>query len=320
MLYRRLGNSGLEVSAISLGSWMTFGQSVDDETTEACMRAAYEAGVNYFDGAEAYGAGAAEEAMGRVFRKVDWPRDTLIISGKVSSNASRGATRHGQNRKHLVEACDQALERMGLEYLDLFFCHRPDPKTPLEETVFTMNELIRRGKIFYWGTSEFDPADLMEMHAIAREHNMIGPLMEQTGYNMLGRERVDRDLVPLFEKYGMGSTVYSPLAGGILTGKYNEGIPDESRIGKADADWLKKQLTDEKLQKTRKLTELAEELGITMANLALAWLLQNPNVSTALTGATKVRQVEENVKAVDAVDLLTDDVMERIEQILDNKP
>ncbi len=320
MLYRRLGNSGLEVSAISLGSWLTFGQSVDDQTTEACMKTAYEAGVNYFDGAEAYGNGAAEEAMGRVLRKMDWPRDTLIISGKVSSNPNRKATRHGQNRKHLVEACEQAMQRMGLEYLDLFFCHRPDPKTPPEETVFTMNELIQRGKIFYWGTSEFDPADLMEMHAIARENNLIGPLMEQTGYNMLGRRRVDRYLLPLFEKYGMGTTVYSPLGGGILTGKYNDGIPEDSRIGKTDAEWLRKSLTEQKVQKTRQLTEVAGELGITMANLALAWILKNPNVSTAITGATKVRHVEENVKAVDAVELLTDDVMERIEGILDNKP
>ncbi|MGD8238882.1 MAG: aldo/keto reductase [Armatimonadota bacterium] len=320
MEYRNLGKSGLRVSSISLGSWLTFGQSVDDETTETCMKAAFEAGVNYFDGAEAYGDGAAEEAMGRVFRKMDWPRDALVISGKVSSNAARGATRYGQNRKHLVEACDQALQRMGLEYLDLFFCHRPDPSTPLEETVLTMNELIRRGKIFYWGTSEFTPADLLEMHAIADRNGMIGPLMEQTGYNMFGRTRMERDLLPLFEKHGMGSTVYSPLAGGILTGKYDEGIPEESRIGRTDADWLRRSLTEEKVEKTRELTAIADELGCSMAQLALAWVLKNPNVSTAITGATRPEHVRDNVQAVEVVGQLTEEVIEQIEQILDNKP
>ena len=319
MEYRTLGKSGLKVSLISLGSWMTFGQSVDDQTTEECMTAAYDSGVNYFDGAEAYGMGAAEEAMGRVFKKTGWSRDTLIISGKIIRIGEK-PTQKGLSRKHLVEGCDAALKRMGLEYLDLFFCHRPDPDTPLEEIVFTMNELINRGKIFYWGTSEFTAADLMEMHAIARANGLTGPLMEQTGYNMLGRHRMDRDLLPLFEKYGMGSTVYSPLGGGILTGKYNDGIPADSRIGKTDMDWLKKSLTDEKVAKSRELAKVADELGMTQATLALAWVLKNPNVSTAIIGATKVRQVAENVKAVDEMAKLDDQVMDRIEKILDNKP
>jgi voltage-dependent potassium channel beta subunit len=320
MEYRRLGESGLEVSAISLGSWLTFGQSVGDDQAEACMKAAYDAGINYFDGAEAYGNGAAEEAMGKVFRKMGWPRDTLIISGKVSNNPQRGATRHGQNRKHLVEACDQALQRMGLEYLDLFFCHRPDPKTPLEETVRTMNELIWRGKIFYWGTSEFEPADLLEMHAIAARSGLIGPLMEQTCCNMFARARVERDLLPLFERHGMGTTVYSPLGGGVLTGKYNEGIPEQSRMGRSTAEWMRRGLTEDKIEKTRRLTALAGELGSSMPNLALAWLLKNPHVSTALTGATRPEQVLENAQAVDLVPKLTADVMGRIEEVLGNKP
>ncbi len=315
MLYRNLGRSGLKISALSLGSWLTFGQSVDDETTAAIMKTAYDEGVNFFDGAEGYGPYKAEEAMGRVLSKMDWPRDTLIISSKVSNDAGGRASNTGQNRKHLVEACDQALLRMNLDYLDLFFCHRPDPRTPLEETVFAMNELIRRGKIFYWGTSEFEPADLMQMHAIARENGMIGPLMEQTGYNMFRRERVEKDLLPLFERYGMGTTVYSPLCSGLLTGKYNDGqIPAGTRLGKHD--WLKGMLNEGSLTRLRALAELADELGITQAELALAWVLKNGNTSTAIVGATSAGQMEENLKALDALEKLTDDAMERIAEIL----
>ena len=284
------------------------------------MTAAYEAGVNYFDGAEAYGPYVAEEAMGRVLRKKGWPRESLVLSGKVSIGCSPVPTARGLSRKHLVECCNATCRRFGTDYLDLFFCHRPDPDTPLEEIVHAMNELIARGRIFYWGTSEFEPTDLMEMHAIADRADLTGPLMEQTAHNMLGRNRVGRDLLPLFRRHGMGTTIYCPLAGGILTGKYNDGVPEDSRIGKADQDWLKKSLTEEKLSKTRALTALAGELGITMANLALAWCLKDPNVSTAITGATRVDHVAENVKACDAVDKLTDDVMARIEGILDNQP
>jgi voltage-dependent potassium channel beta subunit len=316
---RTLGRSGLKVSEVSLGSWLTFGQSVDDATTEACMVAAYGAGVNFFDGAEAYGSGAAELAMGRVFAKTGWPRDTFIVSSKVIHIGDR-PTQHGLSRKHLVEACDAALERMGLDYLDLFFCHRPDPDTPLEEIVHTMNELIGRGKVFYWGTSEFSPDDIARLYAIAERDHLVGPSMEQTNHSMLVRNRVDGELVPLFEKHGLGTTIYSPLALGILTGKYNDGVPEDSRIARADADWLKNQLTDEKLDKARRLAVVAEELGITMAQLALAWCLKNPNVSTAIIGATKPEHVTENVKASEAVEKISEDVMQRIEEILDNRP
>jgi voltage-dependent potassium channel beta subunit len=321
MLYRRLGNSGLKVSALSLGSWQTFGQSVDQPTTEACMKAAYDAGVNYFDGAEAYGHGAAEEAMGKVLRKMGWRRDTLILSGKASPGAGSGPmpTQKGMSRKHLNECCDMTLQRFGVDYLDLFFCHRPDPATPLAETVFTMNELIRRGKIFYWGTSEFSPEDLLAMHDVAERHGLIGPLMDQTGYNMLGRQRIERDLLPLFEQRGMGSTVYCPLAGGILTGKYNDGVPEGSR-GSQGEQWINDAVERGDIEKTRKLTVLAEELGVAMPALALAWILKNPNVSTAITGATRPEHVEQNVKACDILELLTDEIMDRIETILDNKP
>ncbi len=319
MQYRSLGKSGLQVSEIALGSWTTFGVSVDDEDTEACMVAAYDSGINFFDGAEAYGRGKAELAMGRVFKKTAWPRDTYIVSSKVIHYGD-APTQRGLSRKHLVEACDAALQRMNLEYLDLFFCHRPDPRTPLEEIVHTMNELIRRGKVFYWGTSEFSPGDLHELYAIADRNHLIGPTMEQTCHSMLVRERVDRDLVPLFNRHGLGTTIYSPLAQGLLTGKYNAGIPEGSRAEQKDAEWAKRQLSPERLEKIRALGDLAGELDITTSQLALAWCLKNPNVSSAIIGATRPQQVKENAMAADITEKLTDQVMARIEQLLDNHP
>lgn len=318
MLYRKLGASGLKVSAISLGSWRTFGVSVDLDATRACMTAAYEAGVNFFDGAEAYGSGAAEQAMGEVLKTVGWPRDTFIISSKVIRVGPK-PTQGGLSRKHLVEACDAALRRMGLDYLDLFFCHRPDPDTPLEEIVHTMNELIQRGKIFYWGTSEFSVSDIQALYAIAERDHLVGPTMEQTQHNLFHRRRVEEELKPLFERYGLGTTIYSPLAVGLLTGKYNDGIPPGSAYDKA-GDWLRKQLTDVAIAKVRKLAALARELGITTAQLALAWCLKNPNVSTAIIGASRPEQVTENVAAVEHLDKLTPEVLDRIEQIMANPP
>lgn len=319
MLYRSLGRSGLQVSTVSIGSWITFGQSVDDDATHDCMVKAYDCGINFFDGAEAYGSGAAEQAMGRVFRKMGWARDSFIVSTKVIRLGDE-PTRRGLSRKHLVEACDAALQRMGLDYVDLIFCHRPDGLTPMDEIVHTMNELIVRGKAFYWGTSEFSPSDLQELCAIAERDHLVGPTMEQTNHSMLHRRRVDGELRPLFEKFGLGTTIYSPLAQGVLTGKYNDGIPADARINDDAPNWQKNLLKDETLDKVRKLTEVAGDLGITMAQLALAWCIRNPNVSTAIIGATKPRQVEENVAAVDALDKLDDAVMDRIEEILANKP
>lgn len=314
MEYRTLGRSGLKVSAISIGSWRTFGQQEDQAATEACMKAAYDAGINYFDGAEAYGNGAAERAMGKVLRSVDWPRDTLIVSSKVIHVGDR-PTQHGLSRKHLVEACDAALQRMGLDYLDLFFCHRPDPDTPLEEIVHTMNELIQRGRIFYWGTSEFRASDLQSLYAIAERDGLCGPTMEQTSHSMLHRGRVEGELLPLFEKYGLGTTIYSPLAVGILTGKYNDGIPDDSALAKG-GEWMRNRLTDKVLAQVREIGSLADDLGMTTGQLALAWCLKNPNVSTAIIGATKEWQVRENAAACEHVDKLTDEIMERVETIL----
>ena len=315
MLYRRLGNSGLKLSAFSLGSWQTFGLAIEDKTTERIMQTAYDAGINFFDGAENYGPYLAEEVMGRIFKKTGWRRDTLIISSKVSCNPGLGVNRHGLNRKHLVEACDQALQRMGLDYLDLFFCHRPDPDTPLEETVRTMNELIQRGKILYWGTSEFSAGDLLEMHAIAERLGLIGPLMEQSRYNMIRRERLESDLLPLFERYGMGITVWSPLEFGLLTGKYNDGIPPNSR-GARDTPWAEKITANGELDKTRRLTAIAQDVGITMGSMALAWILKNPHVSTAILGASQPAQLSENLAALDALSALTPEVMTRIDAVL----
>jgi len=315
MQYRRLGGSGLKVSAVSLGSWRTFGETVDQPTTQACMERAYEAGVNYFDGAEAYGRGKAELAMGQVFKKMDWPRDTLVISSKVVA-VGDAPTQRGLNRKHLVEACDAALQRMGLDYLDLFFCHRPDADTPIEETVATMDELIQRGKILYWGTSMFTGPQVMEAYAAARQYNFRPPTMDQCVYNMFNRGRVEEELALPIERIGYGTTVYSPLDIGFLSGKYNEGIPEDSHAARMNADRQSRFLAESKIAKSKKLAEVAGDLNITQARLALAWCLKNPAVSTVITGASKPEQVVENAKAADDVELLGDEVMERIEGIL----
>ena len=315
MRYRRLGSAGIKVSEISLGSWRTFGCTVEQRTTEKCMEAAYEAGVNYFDGAEAYGRGAAEEAMGKVFKKNNWPRDTLVISSKVV-RVGDGPNQRGLSRKHLVEACDAALQRMGLDYLDLFFCHRPDPETPMEETVATMDELIKRGKILYWGTSMFSAAELMQAYGVAEAHNYTPPTMDQPKYNMLDRERVEEELALPIDRKGLGTTVFSPLGVGVLTGKYNDGIPEDSHAAQMEPEKREKFLSEDKIQKSRQLAGIADKLGIPQARLALAWCLKNSAVSTVLTGASRPEQVQENVKAVEDADLLDAEIMQKIEDIL----
>ncbi|MFW6152718.1 MAG: aldo/keto reductase [Verrucomicrobiota bacterium] len=319
MRYRRLGIAGIKVSEVSLGSWRTFGKSVDQETTEACMVEAYENGVNYFDGAEIYALGAAEQAMGKVFRKQKWARDTLVISSKVNKIGDK-PNQGGLSRKHLVEECDAALMRMGLDYLDLFFCHRPDPETPMEETVAAMDELIKRGKILYWGTSNFSEGEIMELFGIAEAGNYQPPTMEQPKYNMLHRDGVEKELARPVQKKGLGLTVFSPLQVGFLSGKYNNGIPEDSHFGRMDPERRKKFISEEKLEKCRKLGDVARDLGMAQASLALAWCLKNKAVSTVLTGASKPEQVKQNVKASEDADLLTEDVMGRIEQILSYSP
>jgi voltage-dependent potassium channel beta subunit len=320
MEYRSLGRSGLKVSALSFGSWITFGNQVGDTTAEDCMKLAYDSGINFFDNAEVYAAGKSEIVMGNILKKMGWSRDSYIVSSKVYWGGDK-PTQTGLSRKHVTEACHAALKRLQVDYLDLYFCHRPDKTTPIEETVWAMHNLILQGKILYWGTSEWSAQEIQAAISAANRYNLIAPVMEQPQYNMLHRERVEVEYNELYKHEGLGTTIWSPLMSGILTGKYNDGVPDETRLGLQELDWLKdKVVVEEKLSVVRKLTAFAQELGTNMPNLALAWVLKNPNVSTAITGATKVNQLESNLKALEVMPLLTDEVMEKIEGILGNTP
>lgn len=326
MEYRRLGKSGLKVSALSFGSWVTFSAQADVALAAEMMKAAYDAGVNFFDNAEVYAHGKSEEIMGAAIKKLGWRRDSYIVSSKVMWGSIQNPlpTQRGLSRKHIVEACHQALERLQVEYLDLYYCHRPDPEVPMEEVVRTMNTLIDQGKVLYWGTSEWSAQQLMEAHSVARQFSLIPPTMEQPQYNMFHRQRFEVEYGRLYDKIGLGTTIWSPLASGLLTGKYNDGIPADSRMNLPGYEWLRSMLESEEGQKrlksVRELVPIAEELGTMMPRLAIAWCLKNPNVSTVITGASKVSQVEENMKALDVVSQITDDVMEKIEAVLDNKP
>lgn len=326
MQYRRLGKSGLQVSALSFGSWVTFSTQLDVSDAREAMAVARDYGVNFFDNAEVYARGESERIMGEVLQEVDWPRDSYIVSSKVFWGAvdDPAPTQRGLSRKHVTEACHQALQRLQVDYLDLYFCHRPDYETPIEETVRAMTDLIRQGKVLYWGTSEWTARQLTEAYEVAYRLGMEPPTMEQPQYNMFHRERVEVEYHPIFEQYGMGTTIWSPLASGILTGKYNDGIPEDSRVNLEGYEWLKEQLTSEqgqrRLEKVRALTEIAAELDTTMPRLAIAWCLLNPNVSTVITGASKVSQIHDNMKAMEVLDKLTGDVQQRIESVLDNKP
>jgi voltage-dependent potassium channel beta subunit len=322
MKYRRLGKTGLQVSELSFGSWITFGNQIANDTSERLMDIAYESGVNFFDNAEVYAAGKSEEVMGDILRKRGWNRDTYIISSKAFFGAGgKLPTQRGLHRKHLVEACHDALKRLKLEYLDLYFCHRPDKETPIEETVWTMHQLIMQGKIFYWGTSEWSAQEIMEAHMVAQKYNLIGPSMEQPQYNMLTRRKVEVEFSQIYKTVGLGTTIWSPLASGFLSGKYLQGQPSDTRLQRDELDWLaEKTFTEENLSIVKSLSNLAQELGISMAHLAIAWCLKNPNVSTVILGASKTEQLEHNLKAAEVVDLLSSDVMDKIELILANKP
>ncbi|MBN1265320.1 MAG: aldo/keto reductase [Anaerolineales bacterium] len=326
MKYRNLGSSGLKVSELSFGSWVTFGKQVDIDLAVSLMTRAYEAGVNFFDNAEVYSHGQSEVVMGKALKKLGWERDSYIVSSKVMFGSVENPlpTQRGLSRKHVVEACHQAMDRLGVDYLDLYFCHRPDPETPIEETVYTMNDLIRQGKILYWGTSEWSAQQLMEAYAAARQHHLIPPTMEQPQYNMFHRYRFEVEYARLYSQIGLGTTIWSPLASGVLTGKYAEGIPDNSRMRLPGYEWLRKLVESpegrERITKVTQLSPIAENLGITTAQLAVAWTLKNPNVSTVILGASKVSQLEDTLQASETAALLTDDVMEKIEAILDNKP
>ncbi|HNP19912.1 MAG TPA: aldo/keto reductase [Fulvivirga sp.] len=326
MEYNRLGKSGLQISRLSFGSWLTFGKQIGDTTAEDLMKTAYDGGINFFDNAESYAGGKSEEVMGAVLKKMGWARDSFIVSSKVFFGADGGSgqllpTQKGLSRKHVVEACDQALKRLKVDYLDLYFCHRPDKETPIEETVWAMHNLIQQGKVLYWGTSEWSAQEIMEAHMVARQYNLIGPTMEQPQYNMLVRDKIEVEYKQIYKTVGLGTTTWSPLASGILSGKYNEGFPKDTRLGIEGLEWLKDRLlAEENLKKVKKMSAFAKELGVSMPLLALAWCLKNRNVSSVILGASKTAQLTENLKAFDTVKLLTDEVMEKIEGILDNAP
>lgn len=323
MEYRNLGKSGLKVSRLSFGSWLTFGSQIGDTTADELLNYSYEQGINFFDNAEVYAHGRSEIAMGKILKEKSWPRDTYIVSSKAyfGSVPDGMPTQVGLSRKHLVEACDAALERLQLDYLDLYFCHRPDKETPIEETVWTMHNLITQGKILYWGTSEWSAQEIMEAHMFARQNNLIGPIVEQPEYNMLHREKVEVEYSQIYKTVGLGTTIWSPLASGILSGKYTGGVKSDTRLTDPKNEWLKDaRLKEDDIAKATALSGLAQEIGITMPQLAISWCLKNDNVSTVILGASKLSQLEENIKAQDMVGLLTEDVMQKIEDILDNKP
>jgi voltage-dependent potassium channel beta subunit len=323
MEYRFLGKSGLQVSALSLGAWVTYGNQVGEDVAYECMEAAYQAGVNFFDNAEAYAGGKAETVMGNVLKRAGWKRSDLVISTKIFWGGD-GPNDNGLSRKHIIEGIRGSLARLDLDYVDLIFCHRPDIYTPIEETVRAMNFVIDQGLAFYWGTSEWSAEQIMQAYGIARREHLIPPLMEQPEYSMLQRERVEFEYARLYEEVGLGTTIWSPLASGLLSGKYNNGIPEGTRASLSGYEWLKERFEGEeaqrKLDKVRQLVPIAEELGCSMSQLAIAWCLKNPNVSTVITGASRASQVVENMKSLDVVDRLDQDVMERIEGILENKP
>jgi len=323
MEYRFLGSSGLKVSALSLGAWVTYGGQVGEEVAYQCMTAAYESGVNFFDNAEAYANGEAEIVMGNVIKRTGWKRSDLVVSTKIFWGG-KGPNDSGLSRKHIIEGTDASLKRLQMDYVDLIFCHRPDKDTPIEETVWAMNHVINQGKAFYWGTSEWSAQQIMEAYSIARRENLIPPTMEQPQYNMFHRERVENEYRRLYREIGLGTTIWSPLASGLLTGKYNEGIPEDSRLNLEGYEWLREMYESEQgqqnLAKVRQLTRIANDLGCSMAQLALAWCLKYPDVSTVITGASKPEQVKKNMVAMDVVDKLDGNVMNRIEEILANKP
>ena len=325
MQYRRLGRSGLQVSLLSFGSWLTFGKQIGDEVAEALMKQAYDAGVNFFDNAEIYAQGESERVMGRILKKMAWRRSSYLVSSKVffGHGGHRSPNETGLSRKHIIEGCHAALERFGLDYLDLYFCHRADKNTPIEETVRAMNTLIEQGKILYWGTSEWSAQEIAEAYAVADRLNLIGPTMEQPQYNMFHRERFELEYARLYEDRGLGTTIWSPLASGVLTGKYSSAseLPEGTRLSIAGMDWLREQvLNQERLDKAAALGQLAQEAGMSLSQLALAWCAKNPNVSTVILGASKPHHLEENLKTLVHLPKLDADFMEKIEAILGNKP
>ncbi|HAP01302.1 MAG TPA: aldo/keto reductase [Bacteroidetes bacterium] len=317
MKYRRLGRSGLQVSELSFGSWMNFTNRAADDVNEKCMKYAYDHGVNFFDNAEGYNFGESEKLMGKILKKMKWHRDSYAISSKVFFGGNgKLPMQIGLSRKHVFDACHDALKRMRIEYLDLYFCHRPDPETPIDETVWAMHQLIMQGKILYWGTSEWSANELKQAFVVAERHNLIPPTMEQPQYNLLMRDKVENEFVPLYAK-GLGTTIWSPLASGLLTGKYINSIPKNSRLGIKNMEWLKKKTVedDSKMEKVKKLSLLCEKIGVPMNQLAIAWCLKNKNVSTVILGASKLDQLKSNLKSLEVYGSLNEDVMKELDKI-----
>ena len=323
MEYRRLGKSGLQVSLLSFGSWITFGKQINDTTADELMSIAYDNGVNFFDNAEIYARGKSETVMGSLLKKKKWSRSSYCLSSKVFFGYEDGKPNQiGLSRKHIIEGCEAALKRLQVDYIDLFFCHRPDKNTPIEETVWAMNTLIQQGKILYWGTSEWGNDEIMAAFVFAERNKLIGPTMEQPQYNMFERSKIEKDYLLLFKEFGLGTTIWSPLASGLLTGKYNTNTPQDNRLHIEGMDWLKERTLGDltRIEKVKQLDLFAKDLGCSLPKLSIAWCVKNTNVSTAILGASKADQLKETIKALDVLPLLTIEVMEKIENILQNKP
>ena len=324
MEYRRMGRTGLQLSVLSYGSWVTFHKQVDDSLADNLMGMAYDNGINFFDNAEVYARGESEKLMGRVLKKKSWDRTSYTVSSKVFfgwRGPDNKPNQTGLSRKHIIEACHEAVQRLQVDYLDLYFCHRPDKATPIEEVVWSMNLLIQQGKILYWGTSEWSGVEIMEAHRVAQVFRLIGPVVEQPQYNLLERDKVEQEFDMLYKTVGLGTTIWSPLASGLLTGKYNDGIPENSRFALEGFDWLKNQwMVEDKLGKVKSLSLFAQELGVPLATLAIAWTIKNPNVTTAILGATRQEQLTENLKALEVLPKLTPEAMQHIEAIMQTAP
>lgn len=324
MEYRRLGKSGLQLSVLSFGSWVSFHKQINDGIADELMGIAYDHGINFFDNAEVYALGESEKMMGRVLNKKQWDRTSYTVSSKVFfgwRGKANKPNQHGLSRKHIIEACNEALQRLQVDYLDLYFCHRPDKNVPIEEVVWAMNHLIQQGKILYWGTSEWSGVEIMEAHRVAQAYRLIGPTMEQPEYNLFNRNKVENEYLEVYKNVGLGTTIWSPLASGLLTGKYNAGIPEDSRLSIPGFEWLKdKTIADEKINRVRNFEKLANELGVSMASLSIAWCIHNPNVSTAILGATKKEQLLENLKAIETEKMLTVEIIQKIDSIFETNP
>lgn len=324
MEFRYMGKTGLQLSTLSFGSWVTFHKQIKDNSADELMGIAYDNGINFFDNAEVYALGESEKMMGRVLKEKNWDRTSYVLSSKAFfgwRGKNNKPNQTGLSRKHLTEACHEALQRLQTDYLDLYFCHRPDKAVPIEEVVLTMNTLIQQGKILYWGTSEWSGVEIMEAHRVAQSYRLIGPSVEQPQYNLFEREKLENDFLQVFKNVGLGTTIWSPLASGLLTGKYNNGIPADSRLAVEGFDWLKERTYIEaKIEKVKQLQVIANNLGVSLAALSIAWCIKNPHVTTAILGATKKDQLIDNLKALDALTLITPEITQKIEEIMQNKP